>query len=1021
MTTSFIDARKALRSTSALGVLAIGMTFAAPAFAQAADPSAQAQSPAQVERNTQQENPQSPDAQAQGGSDIVVTGSLLRTNTETASPLTTLTADTLAKAGITNINDAVRSVSADGAGSISTGFQAGFSAGGAAVSLRGLGVSSTLVLIDGLRSTNFPLNDDGHNAYVDLNSIPFSVVERVDVLKDGASSTYGADAIGGVVNLRFKKNFTGVSGAVEGGIGEHGYASMYRANMIAGIGDYDSKGWNIYVGGEYQFDGAVSGQDVGFPFNTTDLSSIGLADQNQADSSLGTTGSQNVNAVVRRTTQTNLNDPFAGGTSSGLYQLINPALCARTYTLAAGTGCAHDNTYEYSQVQPQQERYNFTARASAKLGDFAEGYLLGTYAHNEVTIRGTPPAVRQRQPYGASPTQASNNPGIVLPVYVCSAGINCSIAADRRLNPNNPYAVAGANPATDAARIYYLFGDIPNGSTRTNQVYRIAGGLNGEFGDGFNWRIDGVYARDDLELVQRGVINIAGLRQVVNTGAYNFVNPALNTQAVRDQLAPTLDVKSHTSLASVDVSVSKALFTLPGGDLQLAVGGQVRREIEENNSLNPNLENYANTAQAFGKHTVSAAYFELDAPIADALDINVSGRYDHYSEGFDHFSPKVEATFNPISQVKLRGTYSQGFRAPTFAESNPRSSFPGFVTYQPPGTFCAQHGGAVGANGACVTGGNGYNQSYSVGGGFAGNPDLKPETSRSFTGGIVVQPTRWLSLTVDYYNIKKNDVIVAGPQLGDARAAYFAATNLAAATAAVAAFPGYSVGAVDAIDPLFPNALPRVLVINAPYVNAGYFKTQGLDFGLNANIPITDGVHFTSRVDVTDVLKFDVNFGGTDTSVRKYVGTLGPYELSSGAGTPKWRGNWQNTLDFGTFTISATTYYVSSIKQYAADEEEGGAALSCRVSAPDLYPYPDPNNDNAAVDRYCSIKRFIYADLNASVRVNDRFTFSFNVENFTNERAPIAPASYSGVNYLPTWHYAGVIGRTFRAGANFKF
>ncbi|GAA3268429.1 hypothetical protein GCM10020258_39740 [Sphingomonas yabuuchiae] len=130
--------------------------------------------------------------------------------------MTVVNSNVMLRANITTAQDAIRSVSADSAGSISTGFRNGFSAGGAAVSLRGLGVSSTVVLIDGLRNANFPLNDDGHNAYVDLNSIPFSTIERVEVLKDGASSTYGADAIGGVVNLISKKNVQGISGSVQG-------------------------------------------------------------------------------------------------------------------------------------------------------------------------------------------------------------------------------------------------------------------------------------------------------------------------------------------------------------------------------------------------------------------------------------------------------------------------------------------------------------------------------------------------------------------------------------------------------------------------------------------------------------------------------------------------------------------------------------------------------------------------------------------------------------------------------------
>jgi len=1002
------------------------MLMATPAFAQAGTGGSQSgapQTPAAVDIQQQATDPATPDAQPaqEAGGDIVVTGSLFRrTDTETPSPVTVLTSDTLAKAGITNVSDAIRSVSADSAGSIPTGFQGGFSAGGAAVSLRGLGVSSTLVLIDGLRSTAFPINDDGHNSYTDLNSIPFSAVERVEVLKDGASSTYGADAIGGVVNVILKKHVTGVYGTVEGGISEKGYASRYRANLTAGIGDYDTAGWNFYVNGEYQRDGRASGRDVGFPFNTTDLSSIGLADNNTGDSSLTTAST---NAIVVRAGQTNPNDPFTGSaalTPSGLqangnpyynFQLLNPNCPSGTFTLTTGTnrgtGCARNLTSDYSQVQPLQERFSFTGRLSFRLSDNVEAYVLGSYSHSQVNIiypGSSPTSIRQRQPYGASPLTASNNPGIVLPVYICSAGVNCATASDRQLNPNNPFAAEGS-----AARIYYLFGDVLTGSNRGNEVIRGAIGLNGNFGNDWNWRVEAVGARDNLKIVQFGVPSIAGLRQVVNTGTYNFVNPGLNSDATRQTLAPTIDARSYTSLASLDASITKALFDLPGGPLQLAVGGQVRRETLNNPGTNPNLTNYSNTAAAFGAHTVSAGYFELNAPVLTQLEINASGRYDHYSEGFSHFSPKIGAKFTPIKQVAIRGTYSEGFRAPTFAESNPRSSFPGFVTYQPPANFVTAHGGAT----------NPYSQPYSIGGGFSGNPNLKPETSRSFTGGIVVQPTRALSFTVDYYNVKKSDVIVAGPDAGRARAAYYAQSTLAAATAAVAAIPGYSVGATDAIDPLFPNALPRVLVINGPYVNAGYFKTQGIDYSATLSAPITDGVKFTSRVDVTQVLKFDVDFG--DGVVRKYVGTLGPYELSSGAGTPKWRGSWQNTLELGPLSLTATAYYTSKIRQVAADEEapdaNGNIDLSCAAAAGDLYGYPTA----AAQEKYCTIRRFIYADLNATVRVNDDFSFFLNVGNFTNARAPLAPASYSGVNYLPSWHYAGVIGRTFRAGANFKF
>ncbi|RMB35766.1 iron complex outermembrane receptor protein [Sphingomonas sp. PP-F2F-G114-C0414] len=1013
------------RSTSKAILLAAATPLAfilstATGFAQDAttttDASATAPAPATIAPQDTKAEP----ADATG-QEIVVTGSLFRrTDTETPSPVTVLTTQTLQRAGITNINDAVRSISADGAGSISTGFQNGFSAGGAAVSLRGLGVSSTLVLIDGLRSTNFPLNDDGHNAYVDLNSIPFSAVERIEVLKDGASSSYGADAIGGVVNIIMKKHVVGVSGTAEGGISELGDGGRYRANLTAGIGDYDRQGFNFYVNGEYQKDTAISVSDRKFPFNTLDLSSIGGIDGNPNDNALP---QSTINALVVRTSQTDLNNPYAGGrtaAANGTY--VNAAgqtvpysnftslnlNCGNgSYTVTTGgsrgTACKHDNTTEYVQIQPAQERYAFSSRLSLKISDNIEGYVSGSYSHNQVVTKTRPPsAIRQTQPYGASPALASNNPGVVLPVYVCSAGINCVTAADRQLNPNNPYATAFANdPSNGAARIYYLFGDLPASQIRTNEVIRGAAGLRGTFEGGWNWQVDAVGAKDNLNIDSLGVINIAGLKQAINTGAYNFVNPSANSQATRDLVAPRFSVGSHTSLASLDASISKQLFDLPGGPLQVAVGGQIRHEVEENNSLNANLDRYANTSAAFGSHTVSAGYFEINAPVLSTLEINGSGRYDHYSEGFSNFSPKIGAKFTPIKQIAVRGTYSKGFRAPTFAENNARSSYAGFVTVTPPCSFILAHGG-TGTLTSCQANGNPYNLAYSLGSGFTGNPDLKPEKSRSFTGGVVIEPTPWFSFTVDYYNIKKTNVIVTGPQSSDARAAYFAGTPLPA---------GYTVSAVDAIDPLFPAALPRVLIINAPYVNAASQSVSGIDLGANVNVPLGGEARFISRIDVTRLFKYNVDNG--DGVVQKYAGTLGPYELSSGAGTPRIRGNWQNTLQFGAFSLTATTYYVSRIKAVAADEvapdDAGNIDLSCA------------NNLYGTGDKFCYIKRFIYADLNMSVEVNDKFSFNFNVGNFTNEKAPVAPASYSGTNYLPTWHYAGVIGRTFRAGANFKF
>jgi iron complex outermembrane receptor protein len=942
--------------------------------------------------------------------EVIVTGTMLsRSSSEIASPVTILTTETLLKAGITTATDAIRQVSADGAGSIGTGFQSGFSAGGSAVSLRNLGVSSTLVLVDGLRSANFPISDDGHNAYVDLNSIPFSLIDRVDVLKDGASSTYGADAIGGVVNLILKKRFVGVAGSLEGGASSKGDAEHTRGDITWGIGDYASQGFNFYVNAEYARDGRVSNNSRGFPYNTRDLSSIGGLDNNAADSSLTTA---TPNAVVARVSQSDLNDPRTGKIGAVLdprYISLNLNCANGTYTVTAaagnGTACKHDIENEYFQIAPLQTRYSFNGRLSVRINDKIDGYVTGSYSNDFVSIKNQPRGIRQNQPFGASPTLSTTNPGVVLPVYICSSGINCATAGDRRLNPNNPFAAAFASdPANGAARIYYTFGDLPAGSDRENEVIRTAAGLTGTFDD-IKWKVDAVGARDNLSIQQFGWANNAGLINAINTGSYNFVNPSLNTAAVRNLVSPTITTPSHSTLLSLDAQASKTLMDLPGGPLELAIGAQARREELENNNQNARLDtNGLTTSSAFGRHTVTAAFFEVGAPITTQINLNVSGRYDHYSEGFSHFSPKLAVTYQPIEMVQLRGTYSKGFRAPTFAESGPRSQYAGFSTYTTPASFQTAHGGLTSAGNT-----NGYAQAYSLGGGFAGNPDLKPELSRAFTLGTVAKPFDWLTLTADYYNVKKSRLIVAGPDAGLARTAYYSQTNVTAACAAVAAVgPGYSCNLIDAVDPLFPTALPRVLIINAPFVNANYLLSTGVDLSAAGRWTVGD-FNISSKVEVTRVLKSDLH---TAAGVQKYAGTLGPYELSSGNGTPKMRGNWQTTVEYGKFSVSGTVYHVAKIKEVAADE--GSLDLDCSHN---LY-----SSVTAIANQFCYVKSFTYMNANIGYDLNENLHLYADVGNLFNDKAPTAPASYaSSPNYLTTFHYAGLIGRTYKVGIRFKY
>src|ERR1700750_131775 len=183
---------------------------------------------------------------------ITVTGSALpRIDVETPSPGTTITAEQIQKSGLTTVSDVVRAVSADNSGSIPSSFTAGFAAGSSGVALRGLTVNSTLVLIDGRRAANYPLTDDGQRSFVDLNTIPSNAIERIEVLKDGASSLYGADAIAGVVNVILRPGYQGAEFTADVGSSEHGGGTTTRATVLFGGGDLNKDGWNAYMSAEY--------------------------------------------------------------------------------------------------------------------------------------------------------------------------------------------------------------------------------------------------------------------------------------------------------------------------------------------------------------------------------------------------------------------------------------------------------------------------------------------------------------------------------------------------------------------------------------------------------------------------------------------------------------------------------------------------------------------------------------------------------------------------------------------------
>jgi iron complex outermembrane receptor protein len=912
--------------------------------------------------------------------EVVVTGSLIRrTSTETPSPVTVLTAESLKNSGIVTVADALRSISADNSGTIPTAFSNGFAAGSSGIALRGLTVNSTLVLIDGLRTANYPLPDDGVRGFVDLNTIPFSAVQQVEVLKDGASSIYGADAIGGVVNILMKKTYQGVEGDVELGTTQHGGGDNQRLTMTVGHGDLDTDHYNVYIDAEYQNDERILVTQRGFPNNTSDLSSIGGSDNIGGQPGLF---NGSIYGSVAPATLTGGN--VLNGVATGPTQLLSPCGAKGVQTSFpaspgnfGGVYCAQ-NFLSYTDIQPEETRYGVLGRFTAQMNPNTQVWAMLSFYDNRTVEDEAPSQIESSTPI--------NTNAIALPATLTGGG----------LNPNDPFASLG-----EAALINYAFGDIPSKIYLDNKAYRAVFGIKGS-GFGWDYQASVDMNRDTLFTEGTGFIYEPQLIADVQNGAYNLVNPSANSAAVRAALAPNLYKNSISDLDSFDISATRPLYDLPGGPLALAVGGQFRYEGLDNPDINTNNEVAAGDgtiqpAFAFGHRTVAGVFAELDAPVLKQVLIDLSGRYDHYSDVGGSFSPKIGFKYTPFRQLALRATYSQGFRAPSFSESGD-SGVIGYTPYIPldaaPASFIAAHspGGVPDAY---------ISNSYNLNGSTEGNPHIRPETSNSFTVGAIIEPVRFFSVSVDYYNINKHDVI-GGPNQTAILADYYAGLPLPAGVSVVA----------DAPDPQAPGALARPIVINETYVNTNSEFTDGIDIDARAKFNLPMGVKWVSEVNFTDIFSFTYDNGGT---TLQFVGTQAPYDLSSGAGTPKYRGNWANTFSYGPLSVTGTLYYVSPIKETGVDVT--GEPPTCLYSSESGSPFPNG----------CNVKEFWDFDLTGRYQINSKVELYAYVANVLDAHPPLDPADYaagadgSGLNYNPTYAQAGAVGRAFKIGVHVKY
>jgi iron complex outermembrane receptor protein len=456
--------------------------------------------------------------------EVVVTGSRLkRTDTETPSPIQIISDADLKQSGYTTISEVLRELTANGQGTLSNGFPGAFAGGATGVSLRGLNTSATLVMIDGHRMAPYPLSDDNQRSFVDVSSIPFDAVERVEVLKDGASAVYGSDAMAGVVNIILKKSFVGTTTSAEIGTADERGGTAEHATLMHGMGDLAADGYNAYVSLEYRHSSEIDqSQRLGDGrWSSFDQTSIGGINSTPGlrNAAIGAPVPPALGTVYLTAPGT-----YSAATSDFYATAIKPnpnytGTC--TFAIQAAGGCGFINPH--AEIQPATENINFLASLKKKLGDT---WLLD-FKGSVFNSRG--------EQYGVS---ATGDGMIAFPT---------SLSQQVAMSAGNPAHLAGAaipaitvpanypgNTLGVAAFVRGIIPDAPTVHTDYNSLsYRFVGDLTGNV---LGWDIDSSlgYTRINLTQSDHALVDRLALFNALNRAT----NPYLITAATRQQISP---------------------------------------------------------------------------------------------------------------------------------------------------------------------------------------------------------------------------------------------------------------------------------------------------------------------------------------------------------------------------------------------------------------------------------------------------------------------------------------------------
>lgn len=556
---------------------------------------------------------------------VEVTGSLIKQSDKTGyNQVQKVTAKEIEDQGYTTVAEFLHDISANSASSWGESNTNSFAPGGSGIALRGLSEKYTLVLVDGQRVANYALAVNGTDSFFDLNTLPLNIVDHVEIVKTGAVSQYGSDAIAGVVNIITKKNFKGIELDANLGKPQHPGGFEERFSALGGIGDFATQGWNVTGAVTYYKENGFNLSDRDFTASE-DFSRYG-------GSSLPTQNAQKINWINADGSTTPLTPCPYNSTNMGAY-------------------CGLNNANAIS-AQAAVERWNGKVHGTYKIDDNIQAYADLWASRNTTSLL-----------QGYNTLRAST-------VHYDPATSSLATVGNTVLgtNPYNPFGVDTG--------IRYTFAGQPTGVDTTSTFWKASTGIKGSFttpklGD-WDWGLDVGHSQSTVATTYTNELYVPAVQNLL-AGGFDFSNPSNTPNGLNGVFVDDHGL-NISKLDTVTATLSTPnLFTLPAGDVGFGIGTEFRHEAQE--IIIPTLQGQGLIAPgAFqtvnGERNVAAVYYQLDIPIIKNLTFSQSGRYDHYADFGGAFSPRFALRYQPIQALTTYASYSRGFRAPTLVESS---------------------------------------------------------------------------------------------------------------------------------------------------------------------------------------------------------------------------------------------------------------------------------------------------------------------------------------------------------------